>query len=69
MVMNIRDYSYRAYDPTDRRVRRWIDNGLLSRIASTRSFGSQTRTSRRQGELMFEKNILGKASHIKQRMS
>jgi hypothetical protein len=53
----------------DRRLRWWIDDGVLSRIASTRSFGSQTRTSRRQGELMFEKNILGKASHIKQRMS
>jgi excisionase family DNA binding protein len=66
-------------DVCERTVRRWIKAralpvhriGGLVRVseASTRSFGSQTRTSRRQGELMFEKNILGKASHIKQRMS
>jgi len=62
-------YEEILHHQADRRLRRWIDDGLLSRIASTRSFGSQTRTSRRQGELMFEKSILGKASHIKQRMS
>lgn len=50
-------------DVSTRTVRRWIKSrALLAR-------GSRRRTSRPQGELMFEKSILGEASHIKQRMS
>ena len=44
---------------TDRRVRRWILSHRINEVV----------WDLRQGELMFEKSILGKASHIKQRMS
>jgi hypothetical protein len=73
-TVRCRNFLRSSRSPTGSASRRGpCGGGLMTRsllfTGSRGSFGSRRRTSRRQGELMFEKSILGKASHIKQRMS
>jgi excisionase family DNA binding protein len=56
-------------DVSTRTVRRWIKSRALLAHPDRGHRADLGGGLSRQGELMFEKNILGKAPHINQRMS